>query len=125
MVGKIILKLRLCCSLPALSTDSPDPRSSEFALAVTAWTEVLYGFVPADKIEECYLAAMRNRKSTFPLGVSEICAAYNQENEYRGPVSEDPELKRIREACPDCYGSCTIPGVPGSVCKHDGKAGGV
>lgn len=112
----MILKLRLCFSLPALSTD---PQSNEFAIAVAAWTEVLYGFVPIDKLEEAYLNAMRGRKSTFPLGVSEICAAYSS-GEYTGPVAEDPEKRRIRESCQTCFGSNTIPGQPGSVCKHDG-----
>lgn len=115
-VVRIIIKNRLCCSQPALSPD-------EFELAVAAWAEVLdFAGVPESRLNEYYLTAMANRKSTFPLGVSEICAAYNQESEYRGPVAEDPAAKAIRVNCPDCYGSCTIPGVPGSVCKHDGKA---
>ena len=120
-MGKLILKLRLCFLLPPLSAD---PQKNEFGAAVEAWTEVLYGFVPAEKLEESYLAAMRNRKSTFPLGASEICAAYAGKSDYRGPVPSKPNP--LQESCQDCFGvgvvlrSTEARTQVAMVCKHDG-----
>jgi predicted transcriptional regulator len=41
-------------------------------------------------------------------------------SDYRGPVAKQPNP--TRDNCPWCFGSVTLPGNPGSVCKHDGTA---
>ncbi|MBX7224317.1 MAG: hypothetical protein K1Y36_30660 [Blastocatellia bacterium] len=43
-----------------------------------AWTEILMGIVPLERLNECYLTAMRNRNSTFPLNASELCTAWRE-----------------------------------------------
>jgi hypothetical protein len=43
-------------------------------------------------------------------------------DEYRGPIAEPSEVRKKRESCLTCFGSNTIPGVPGSICKHEAAA---
>src|SRR6266508_2767603 len=50
----------------------------EFKFVIVAWTEVLEGCVPESRLNDCYLHAKRNRKSTFPLDVSELCTAWHE-----------------------------------------------
>lgn len=98
----IVLKARLGSSSQALNPD-------EFTLAVFTWAEVLFGEVPIESLDASYLKAMRTRRSSFPLGVSEICAAYsgNLEDDYRGPVmsTEDPVIREKRINCTRCFGN--------------------
>ena len=67
----MIVKIRLVCSLPAFDT-------VELAGAIEAFCEVLHGTVPEDRLNECYLYAIRHRDSTFPLAVTEIVEAWRR-----------------------------------------------
>ena len=108
------MKIRLVCSLPALERD-------ELAVAVEAFSEVLYGSVPAERLNDCYLYAVKHRDSTFPLAVTEIIHAWRAilaEEVARRPqpcflcdgsgyaTIRDPNDhdKDIVKECPNCFG---------------------
>ena len=86
----MIIKIRLVCSLPALNTQ-------EFAAAIEAFCEVLHGAVPVERLNECYLYAVRHRNSTYPLAVTELIEAYQS-------ICAEEAAKR-RPACPVCQGA--------------------
>lgn len=50
----------------------------EFQFALASWLEVLFGVVPEQRLNDCYLLAMRTRASTFPLAPNELCVAWNE-----------------------------------------------
>jgi hypothetical protein len=88
-VARVIVKIRLVCSLPALET-------TELAAAVEAFCEVLNGVVPAERLNECYLYAIRHRNSTYSLAATEIIEAW------RAILSDEVSKRR---ACHLCDGS--------------------
>jgi len=81
--------MRFACSLP-----SPEPQ--EVALAVEAWCELLTDRVPVDRLNDCYLYAMKHRSSTFPLAVTEMLDAWRS-------MAAEAEVKR-RPGCVLCGG---------------------
>lgn len=110
------MKIRLACSLPAFETQ-------ELAAAVEAWGEVLFGAVPVERLNECYLYAMRHRSSTFPLATTELIEAWRaisaEEAAQRRPpcmlcggrgtalVYDKATDSDIVKECPYCYGKVT------------------
>jgi len=50
----------------------------ETQLAVGVFYEVLYGAVPEQRLNDCYLFVKRNRATTFALQPEELCAAWNE-----------------------------------------------
>lgn len=72
LVGGIIERARLACGQPPL-----DP-AVEYIPACLAWSEILMGVVPVHRLDDCYLMAMRSRKSSAPLNASELCEAWRQ-----------------------------------------------
>lgn len=69
-VGEILTKSR-AGNTQQLSDD-------EFQFALASWLEVLFGVVPEQRLNDCYLLAMRNRTSTFPMAPNELCMAWGE-----------------------------------------------
>lgn len=88
-MARLIVKIRLVCSLPALET-------TELSAAVEAFCEVLHNTVPVERLNDCYLHAIRHRTSTYPLAATEIIEAWRT-------ISAD-EIARLRP-CFLCDGS--------------------
>ena len=91
IVGKLILKTRLAYSLPSLDTQ-------EFPAAVEAWCEILFGSVPPERLNDCYIHAVKTRASTFPLAVTEILTAW------RAIAVEEAEQAKRQRHCHVCQG---------------------
>lgn len=89
--GKLLLKVRLACSLPALNVE-------ELAAMVEAWCEVLAPVVPANRLNDCYLHAMRNRSSTFPLASTELLTSWRIIN------AEESHERQFNKPCRLCFG---------------------
>lgn len=111
-VAKLIVKVRLACSLPALET-------AELAATVEAWCEVLSSVVPVERLNDSYVFAMRHRTSTYPLAATEIVTAWrsilSDEIARRRPCAlchgtgfgliYDPKTDtEIQKECPHCFG---------------------
>ena len=88
-VGRVIVKIRLVCSLPAFDR-------TELAAAIEAFCEVLHGVVPIERLNDCYLHAIRHRSSTYPLAVTELVESW------RAILSDEVSKRR---ACHLCDGS--------------------
>lgn len=71
-VGGLLVKARVACGQPPLDPDI------EFLPACVTWAEILFGVVPYARLADAYMHALRTRKSTFPLNVSELCEAWRQ-----------------------------------------------
>jgi hypothetical protein len=91
MVGKLILKVRLACSLPALNVE-------EFAAMTEAWCELLGPVIPPERLNDCYLSAMQTRDSTFPLAATEMLTAWRRIN------SEEATRRQRARPCFLCQG---------------------
>lgn len=78
----------------------------EFKFVIATWTEVLEGCVPESRLNDCYLHAKRNRKSIFPLDVSELCTAWHTLRE----EAEEQQRMRVLKAnvCRACNGKLAI-----------------
>ncbi len=79
----------------------------EFKFAIAAWTEVLEGFVPEKRLNDCYLRARRYRNSTFPLDASELCAAWTEISEAaraRHPIATIAQ-RLSGDVCGQCHGT--------------------
>ena len=85
-VGRVIVKIRLVCSLPAFDT-------VELAGAIEAFCKVLHGVVPEDRLNDCYLHAIRRRNSTYPLAVTEIVESW------RAILSDETARRRLCSLC--------------------------
>lgn len=97
-VGEIIAKAR-AGSQPQLVGD-------EFKFAIATWTELLEGFVPESRLNDCYLHARRSRKSTFPLDPSELCAAWQEIHEAeRARPAATIALRLQGDICERCNGT--------------------
>jgi hypothetical protein len=81
----------LACSLPALETQ-------ELAAAVEAWCEILYPVVPVNRLNDCYLHAIRSRESTFAIAATEILTAW------RIISSEEARQRQRAQPCRLCFG---------------------
>ncbi len=101
-VGHLILKSRLACSLPAL-----EPR--EFSVAVEAWIEIINGAVPAMRLNDAYLSAMRNRETNFAIGAPEIVKAWKEIQESERHKGNTAWLSRMLsgDVCARCHGTGT------------------
>ncbi len=91
-VGRVIVKIRLVCSLPAFD-------KVELAAAIEAFCEVLHGVVPCERLNDCYLYAVRHRSSTYPLAVTELVESWQK-------ICAEEAGKR-RAECPICKGAGT------------------
>lgn len=109
------MKIRLACSLPIYETE-------QLAAAVEAWGEILYGLVPENRLNDCYLYAFRHRESPFALTAGEILSAWriiNTEEFYErektqscrlcfgrgfGNVYDPKTDTEILKECPHCFG---------------------
>lgn len=94
-VGGLLVKARVACGQPPLDPDI------EFIPACATWAEILFGVVPYARLTDAYMHALRTRKSTFPLNVSELCEAWRQiqESERYAPKPNKSE------GCPVCKGT--------------------
>lgn len=91
-MGRLILKTRLAFSLPSLDVH-------EFPAAVEAWCEILANTVPVERLNDCYLFAIKDRNSTFPLAVTEILTAW------RAIANEEAEQAKRNRHCHVCGGT--------------------
>lgn len=88
-MARLIVKVRLACSLPALET-------KELAATVEAWCEVLHGSVPLERLNDSYVYAMKHRESAFPLATTEIVQSW------RSILADEIARRRI---CALCHGT--------------------
>lgn len=66
---------------------------------VEAWCEVLAPVVPVDRLNDCYLYAMRHRESTFPLASTELLTAWRVIN------TEEAAQRQLNKPCRLCSGT--------------------
>lgn len=117
-MGHLILKSRLAYSLPALDVD-------EFKAATEAWCEVLVETIPTQRLHDCYLHAMKNRDSSFPLSAGDMVRSWRDicnANRYK-PVSAALDHMLRGDVCQDCNGTGTELIEEGAMvysrpCKH-------
>src|ERR1051325_1064644 len=88
-IGKLVVKVTHSFSVPS-------PEVEELAVTVETWCEVLSDTIPIERLQECYLYAMKHRTSTFPLVVVEVREAYRA-------IRAEEEAKK-RPSCVLCYG---------------------
>ena len=76
---------------------------------IATWTEALQDAVPEYRLGDAFIHARQNRNSTFPLDVSEVCAAWKliQQAEKAVPRTGSYEWSRAREVCGTCNGTGT------------------
>lgn len=81
----------------------------EFKFLVGQWVQVLAGFVPEARLNECYLHASRNRDTSFPMTATDMCSAWKiiKEAERSMPPIGTYEWSRAREVCPKCNNTGT------------------
>lgn len=112
-VGRLIVKIRLVCSLPAFD-------KVELAGAIEAFCEVLHGVVPESRLNDCYVYAIRHRNSTYPLAVTEIVEAWRRiladevakrrkcflcdGSGYATVRDPNDHEKDMQKECPHCFG---------------------
>jgi len=82
----------------------------EFKFLVGQWVQVLGGFVPEHRLNDCYLHAARTRDSSFPMSATDMCTAWKQiqEVERAMPPTGSYEWSRAREVCPECSNTGTV-----------------
>lgn len=68
MLGEIIIKSNI-------GRQQLDPKK-EMPIAISVWYEVLFGVVPENRLNDCYLHVARHRGNTFPWKPEEIAAAW-------------------------------------------------
>ena len=90
-IARLIVKTRLASSLPTFDTQ-------ELAAAVEAWSEILFGAVPGDRLNDCYVYAMRHRESTFALASTEVLCAWRIIN------AEESHQREKTKPCRLCFG---------------------
>lgn len=80
----------------------------ETKIAIGIWYEMLYSVVPERRLNDCYLHAMRNRASTFPLAPNELVMAWN---EIKGSemYRNDPARQLTHGFCEKCNNTGTEP----------------
>jgi hypothetical protein len=88
------LKARAACQ-----QDSIDPNGALMLTMVGAWEEALAA-VPTDYLNQCYLFALRNHDSSFPLGVGEIANAWEKNG--KAWLEEARARAPERERCEHC-----------------------
>jgi hypothetical protein len=85
------------------------PEGDEFRLMVASWTEALQDVVPEYRLNDAFIYARQHRNSTFPMDVSEVCAAWKaiKDAERSIPPTGSYEWGRARKVCPDCNNTGT------------------
>lgn len=81
----------------------------EFKFVVGTWVEAFAGIIPEHRLNDCYLHAARTRDSSFPMSVTDMCAAWNQIQaaERSMPAIGTHDWDRAREVCPRCNNTGT------------------
>jgi hypothetical protein len=93
ILGRIIVKVRLVCSPPALEPD-------ELRLAIAAWGEIVEP-IPDQWLDECYKRAMRSHRARDPFSASELIAAW--ENAVASKEVHQRQMEQGRSLDrPDC-----------------------
>lgn len=94
-VGEIIIK----------SYGGRQPDTKQLAIETAIFMEPLYGKIPEHRLNECYVEAVRTRKSTFPLKPEEMCAAWETIRQ-RDFYKRAPESRQLThgfcEKCNNC-----------------------
>jgi hypothetical protein len=102
ILGTIIDKVRIACSLPILEKD-------DLRVTIFTWNEVLEGIVPTNRLNDCYIWAMRKRDGRHPFSVSELGDAYREiveQERYRSTVNGPKQLTENSKAnCEKCFGT--------------------
>lgn len=118
IVGKLILKSRLACSLPALEVH-------ELAAATEAWSEILVDTVPSHRLNDAYILAMRSHDTNFAIGAPQIVAAWKEirQSEISRPKPLSVDRQIVGDVCHRCNGTGTEIVVEGDyfqskVCSH-------
>src|ERR1051325_4957100 len=67
-----------------------EPTKAERKTQIAIFLEVLYGHVPENRLNDCYVYLMRTRTSTYPLAPNEICIAWAaiKESEMNRPINQ-------------------------------------
>lgn len=68
---------------------------------VTSWEEVL-AKVPTDYLDQCYLLAMRNHDTSYPLGAGEVACVWEK---HGAAWIEEERAKAKPEYCARCSGT--------------------
>ena len=112
----LISKARLASNQDLLEAGSVLEQTT---LAV--WLEALED-VPLNKLNECYLAAIKKHSNSFPLGVSEIAAVWHEEITALAerPKVSEIQRKAVEEYCAPCSGTGfeVVPGKGARPCAH-------
>lgn len=76
----------------------------QLAIETAIFMEPLYGKIPEHRLNDCYLEAVRTRKSTFPLKPEELCAAWETIS-YKEFYRRAPESRQLTTdyVCPKCF----------------------
>jgi hypothetical protein len=71
------------------------------------WMEILYGVIPENRLNDCYLLASRNKTDSFPIQPNDLCAAWNEirESEMHKRAPESHQL--THGLCPKCFNNNT------------------
>lgn len=75
-------------------------------VAVGVFYEILYGFVPEHRLNDCYIFVKRNRSNTFELKPEEIAAAWIQIRESER-YSNNPAKQLTHGFCNKCNNTGT------------------
>lgn len=83
-MGQIIIK----------SYGGRQPDTKQLAIETAVFMEPLYGKIPEHRLNDCYLEAVRTRKSTFPLKPEEMCVAWEtiRQRDFYKRVPENRQL---------------------------------
>jgi hypothetical protein len=84
-----------------------DPEDTKIAISI--WYEVLYGVVPEQRLNDCYLHAVRTRNNTFAMQPSELATAWGEirNSEMYKRVSDNRQL--THGFCEKCNNTGTEP----------------
>jgi hypothetical protein len=93
----LIFKARVACQ-----QDELEPAGMLLATMVEAWEEAL-DLVPTDYLNRCYLFALRNHDSSFPLGVGEIANAWEKNG--KSWIEETRARMPAGDYCENCSGT--------------------
>jgi hypothetical protein len=85
------------------------PSKDDHESLTAVWTQALMGLVPEARLDECYVQAVRSRKSTHPVDVSEMCAAWAviEKADKTMPPIGTYDWSRSRAVCAKCNGTGT------------------
>lgn len=75
-------------------TGQPPLENQELHLTAMAWTEIIQPLIPLNRLDECYMRAIRTRTTTYPFSVSELCQVWQQIRETSANPLFDEEARR-------------------------------